>query len=102
MTVGVDLLPYLVAIGAGATVRVHRILSARPIVLARAGEAGIALGCNVDVHGPWAGNQSVGGRSLSGLTVTPSFLPTLLPPHLYTQRAAGSVKTAHPIWLESR
>lgn len=44
---------YLVAIGAGAVVQLHTILGTRPVVLARAGEAGIALGYNVDVHWPW-------------------------------------------------
>lgn len=44
---------YLVAIGTGAVVQLHRILATRPVVLAWAGEAGIALGYNVDVHRPW-------------------------------------------------
>lgn len=46
-------LSYLVAIGAGAAVQLHGILAARPVVLARAGDAAIALGHNVDVHWPW-------------------------------------------------
>lgn len=50
---GQGLSSYLVAIGAGAVVQLHRILATRPVVLAGAGEAGIALGYNVDVHWPW-------------------------------------------------
>lgn len=50
---GQGFLSYLVAIGAGAAVQLHGILAARPVVLAWAGEAGIALSCNVDVHWPW-------------------------------------------------
>ena len=43
---------YLVAMGAGAAVPLHRVLAARAVVLARTGEAGIALGHDVDVHWP--------------------------------------------------
>ena len=50
---GRGLLSYLVAVGAGAAVLLHGILATRPVVPARAGEAGIALGHNVDVHWPW-------------------------------------------------
>lgn len=50
---GRGLLSYLVAIGAGAAVLLHGILATCPVVLARAGKAGIALGHNVDVHWPW-------------------------------------------------
>lgn len=45
---------YLVAVGAGTAVQLHRVLGACPVILAWAGEAGIAFGCNVDVHRPWA------------------------------------------------
>ena len=43
---------YLVAVGAGAAVQLCRVPAARAVVLARAGEAGVALGHNVDVHWP--------------------------------------------------
>lgn len=49
---GQSLLPYLVAVGAGTAVVLHRILTASAIVLARAREAGVALGYDVDVHWP--------------------------------------------------
>lgn len=48
------LLSYLVAVGAGAMVQVHSVLATCSVVLARAGEAGVALGHNVDVHWAWA------------------------------------------------
>lgn len=77
---GRDLLPYLVAVGAGAAVQLHRILATGPIVLAWAGEAGIALGHNADIHRPWTVKpQSVGGRPPNGLTVTPPFPSALVP-----------------------
>lgn len=47
-------MPYLVAVGAGAAVQLHGIRAACPIVLAWTGEAGVALGHNVDVYWPWA------------------------------------------------
>lgn len=49
---GQSLLPYLVAVGAGTAVVFHRILTASAIVLARAREAGVALGHDVNVHWP--------------------------------------------------
>lgn len=53
---------YLVAVGTGAAVQLHGVLAARPIVPARAGEAGVALGHNADVHWPWTAEpQAVGG-----------------------------------------
>lgn len=63
---------HLVAVGAGAAVELHGVLAARPVVLAGAGEAGVALGHNADVHRPCVAKpRSVGGRSPKGLTVTP-------------------------------
>ena len=60
---------YLVAIGAGTAVELHRVLAACPVVLAWAGEAGVALGHNVDVHWPCIAKPlSVGGRSPKGLS----------------------------------
>lgn len=50
---GRGLPPYLVAIGAGAAVPLHGVLAARPVVLAWAGKAGVALGHDVDVHWSW-------------------------------------------------
>lgn len=47
-----SLLPYLVAVGAGTAVLLHRILTASAVVLAWAREAGVALGHDVNVHWP--------------------------------------------------
>lgn len=71
---------YLVAVGTGTVVQLHGILAACPVVLAWAGEAGVALGHDVDVHWPWTAKPlSVSGRSPRGLTVTPPFPSALAP-----------------------
>lgn len=57
---GQSLPPYLVAVGAGAAVLLHGILTARAVVLARAGEAGVALGHDVNVHWPWVAKPECG------------------------------------------
>lgn len=57
---GQSLPPYLVAVGAGAAVLLHGVLTARAVVLARAGEAGVALGHDVDVHWPWGAKPECG------------------------------------------
>lgn len=80
----------LVAIGAGAVVQLHRILATRPVVLAGAGEAGIALGYNVDVHWPFALESVRGGgeqESVShGLGAAAAGDARLLVPRLHPLR----------------
>ena len=51
----------LVAVGAGAAVLLHGILTASAVVLARAREAGVALGHDVNVHWPFALEPVSGG-----------------------------------------
>lgn len=91
---GRGLLPYLVAVGAGAAVPLHRVLAARPIVLARAGKAGVALGRNVDVHWSWTAKPQCWwqvpkwARCHTSLPLCSGpFLSQLLaPPHFHAKR----------------
>lgn len=102
------LLSYLVAIGAGAMVQVHSILATRSVVLAWAGEAGIALGHNVDVHWAWAAKPPcVSTRSSRELTVIPPVPSALACPSASCQPRPVSthggqlvLQPAHPVQLE--
>lgn len=60
MSGGQSLPPYLVAVGAGAAVLLHRILTARAIILAWTREAGITFGHDVNVHRPWVAKSEYG------------------------------------------
>lgn len=78
---GQSLPPYLVAVGAGAAELLHRILTARAVVLARAGEAGVALGHDVNVHWPWVAKPECGWQ-LSWKANSPLFPSARAPSHL--------------------
>lgn len=87
---------YLVAVGAGAAVPLHGVLAACAVVLARAGEAGVTLGHDADVHWPWwQTTESWRAGPVGSLPPLPS-LPWLLPrsatgsPHLSGRRLALS------------
>lgn len=66
---------YLEPIGAGAAEVVHGVVGARPVVLARGGQAGVALSLDVDVHGPCEAQNTP--RTLRSRTHTDDYLETL-------------------------